>query len=363
MIAANHSTNSQDLKEYGNFLKVGEAAEFLGVSHSQIRLLCSKGELECHTTFGSHRRISAESISQYAFGVGLNESADNDAGGKGIYLYCRTSSESQRDALKNQKARLTEEVCKREGCKPEDLEIISECCSSMSANRKGLNKLVELMIKGSVKRIYLTYWDRISRSPAQTGLIEHIARMNRVEIVCVDEQEDLDAHSEMVKEVLNLITVFANRASSAKAAKLRAKTYSPETVERIAQLHKGKHSIKRIGEILAKENILTEQGTPIRQHNLKKFISQNKEMLETIATKSDDDKAIAWMKTNIEKTDNLEEKISSIEVWERYSSEMARKGKKTDSRKMVGIKATKFFDAKRVKRQKDRREFLGYKFK
>jgi len=70
-----------------------------------------------------------------------------------------------------------------------DTIVVYKDVASSFGNREGLNRLVDAIIEGKVKRLYCEYQDRLSRVPALTRLVEHLAKRYGVTIVCLDTEE------------------------------------------------------------------------------------------------------------------------------------------------------------------------------
>lgn len=113
-----------------------------------------------------------------------------------MVLYARVSSDKQKQAgsLERQIAKLRQVVSQRETLAPESIPLFQDCASSFG-ERKALNALVDAMLDGKVRKVYVLYMDRLSRVPSTTSLLEHIARRCNVEIIALetennDEEED-----------------------------------------------------------------------------------------------------------------------------------------------------------------------------
>lgn len=46
---------------------------------------------------------------------------------------------------------------------PKNLEVISDVASGLNDNRRGLNKLIDMVLDGKIDRIFVLYKDRLTR--------------------------------------------------------------------------------------------------------------------------------------------------------------------------------------------------------
>lgn len=117
----------------------------LGVSVPTIRRWQRSGKLhESHRTLGNHRRFSIESLRIF-----LGVSTDRKVIG-----YARVSSHDQKNDLITQA-----EFLMQHGCD----DVITDLGSGMNCRKRGLIKLLKLIVSGQVERLVLTHHDRLLR--------------------------------------------------------------------------------------------------------------------------------------------------------------------------------------------------------
>jgi len=75
-------------------------------------------------------------------------------------IYCRVSNTKQKDDLIKQE-QILKEWCVKNGYKID--YIFKDIASGMNENRKGLKELIDLVVTGKVKRVFITYKDRLTR--------------------------------------------------------------------------------------------------------------------------------------------------------------------------------------------------------
>ena len=69
-----------------------------------------------------------------------------------------------------------------------NLLVISDIGSGLNDNRKGLNKLIELILSGKVNRIFISYKDRLTRFGF--NYIKQLCDFNNTEIVIISSEEN-----------------------------------------------------------------------------------------------------------------------------------------------------------------------------
>ena len=220
------------------YVTTGKAASYAGVSRNTVKALLAADELQGFQTEGGHWRVSTASILSYVDGVEPEDLAGEATPNKGVVVYARVSSQNQKQAgaLARQVERLQDEVSKTEGIEADAIPVYQDCASAFG-NRDNLNRLVDAMLDGEVTKVYATYADRISRVPALTRMIEHIARRCNVELVFLDvEETDPTEQNEWVKELVAYITVISNRVSAAKSRLVTVKEVGEETIAKLLDM-------------------------------------------------------------------------------------------------------------------------------
>ena len=232
---ASTTLSPPDRNHNGQFLRISEASALLGVSQSTVRTLCESGDIQTYRTVGGHRRVCYSSAYAHAYGVQPDDKQNGENGTR-IAIYCRTSSESQRESLNRQTERLLSEVAQREGISEQEIKVYREVASSYG-NRKALNSLIDGMCEGKVSRVYVEFEDRLSRIESTTSIIFHIANRFGVEIVCLDtENTDPDDMAVAMGELLKHSQVLCARMAARKSALICRKVLPPECVQRIVEL-------------------------------------------------------------------------------------------------------------------------------
>lgn len=88
----------------------------------------------------------------------------------------------------------------------------------MDYYKKGLTKLLNLILEGKVKRLVLTHKDRLLRFGAE--LVFSICEAKNVEVIIINKgDENIKCEEELAKDVLEIITVFSARLYGSRSKK------------------------------------------------------------------------------------------------------------------------------------------------
>ncbi len=185
-------------------IKVGEAANILGVTVQTLRRWERTGELlPDKKTEGGTRYYSLDRL------LGRTVQKESTL----TYAYARVSSHDQKEDLERQKQALAV-FCASSGW---TYEIISDLGSGMNYKKKGLKNLLDAIVAKKIKRLVVTHKDRLLRFGAE--LIFTLCELHHVEVVIMNQGEDLSFEEDLAKDVLEIITVFAARLYGARSHK------------------------------------------------------------------------------------------------------------------------------------------------
>ncbi|BAF36227.1 putative site-specific integrase-resolvase [Microcystis phage LMM01] len=184
-------------------LTISEAAKLKGVSVSTLRRWESEGKLIPERTVNGHRRYT---ISQL---LGVKENLSYTVG------YCRVSSHDQKKDLERQKE-VVELFCAQNGWQ---VEIIDDLGSGLNYNKKGLKRLIRLIVDSKVERLVLTHKDRLLRFGSE--LIFSLCEQFGTEVVIINRTEDSTFEEDLAQDVLEIITVFSARLYGSRSHKNR----------------------------------------------------------------------------------------------------------------------------------------------
>ena len=96
-------------------------------------------------------------------------------------------------------------------------EVIQDLGSGMNYYKKGLKRLLDLILEGKIGRLVLTHKDRLLRFGAE--LIFTLCQARQVEVIIINQGDDVSFEEELAKDVLEIITVFSARLYGARSHK------------------------------------------------------------------------------------------------------------------------------------------------
>lgn len=182
-------------------LSRSEAAKLKGVSTSTLRRWEVEGKLIPERTVSGHRRYNLSQL------LGIEKELSFTIG------YARVSSHEQKQDLERQ-AQVLELFCVSNGW---TVDIIKDLGSGMNYNKRGLQRLIRLIVDNKVERLVLTHKDRLLRFGAELifSLCEHLG----TEIVIINRTEDTFFEEDLASDVLEIITVFSARLYGSRSHK------------------------------------------------------------------------------------------------------------------------------------------------
>lgn len=185
-------------------VKIGEAAALLGVSIITLRKWEKSGELlPDRKTLGGTRYYDAARLR----GLG-----DADAP---TICYARVSSHDQQADLERQHE-ILETYCAAKGWRT---EVIKDLGSGMNFSKKGLRRLLEIILRRQTKRLVITHQDRLLRFGAE--LVFALCEIQGIEIVIIHKGERPTFEQDLAQDILEIITVFSARLYGSRAKQNR----------------------------------------------------------------------------------------------------------------------------------------------
>ncbi len=183
-------------------LIISEAAYLLGVSTDTLRRWEKEGKITSSRTEGGHRRYDLTDILKDKEDEGLT------------ILYARVSTRPQLKDLARQIAVL-ETYAEIKGWK--NCQTIKDIGSGVNYRKKGLSKLLSILVEGQATRLVLTTKDRLLRFGSE--LVFSLCELYGVEVVILNKDPDSSPEEELVKDVLEIITVFSAKLHSMRSRK------------------------------------------------------------------------------------------------------------------------------------------------
>ena len=179
-----------------DYLSIGEASRYCGLSISTLRRMEEDGRLEVHhRTLGRHRRYSLAQLNTL-----IDKPCEDN---RAVVAYARVSTHKQKNDLKLQEQRLTQ-YCHEHY---ESHTLISDLGSGLNYKKRGLNKLIKMILSRQVKTLVLNYKDRLLRFGSE--IIFSLCRYFHVEVVILNKDKNATFEQEFAKDVLEVLTVFS----------------------------------------------------------------------------------------------------------------------------------------------------------
>jgi predicted site-specific integrase-resolvase len=184
-------------------LTIGQMAKRIGVAVVTLRRWEREGKLKpVNRTLGGHRRYDPY--------VG------NSGNTKKTICYARTSCSDQKEDLARQSERLRSYA---EAQHWPNIEVISDLGSGLNYRKKGLFRLIDLILRGDVSRLIIENKDRLLRFGAE--LIFLFCKFRAVKVVITDANKNESFEIALAKDVLEVITVFSAKLYGARSHKRR----------------------------------------------------------------------------------------------------------------------------------------------
>lgn len=174
-------------------MRIGKAAEYLGVSTITLRLYCNNGEIPYQRTPKGQRVFKKEDLDTF---LGRNQEPTPET-----TAYYLRASDGNKNTLKNQQEELEQAYGTAN-------HIYKDGASGLNENRKGLQRLIRDAEAGKIKHVYATYPDRISRFGVT--YIEHILEKAGCTITYLQEK-DKTPQEELMQDFMSLIANFSGR--------------------------------------------------------------------------------------------------------------------------------------------------------
>ena len=189
-------------------VKIGAAAKMLGTTPGQLRKWEANGELlPARKTQGGTRYYAIADL--FGRSAAASPAAASPAAASPeeplTVCYARVSSHDQKADLDRQQAAL-EAYCATKGWRT---RVIRDLGSGMNYRKKGLQELLELILRRRFERLVITHKDRLLRFGAE--LVFRLCELQGIEIVIVHQGEQPSFEEELAQDVLEIITVFSAR--------------------------------------------------------------------------------------------------------------------------------------------------------
>lgn len=168
-------------------LSIGSYAKYLGISKSTVYRYLKSGKIkESFKTIGKHRRFIIEN----------NKNK--------VVLYSRVSSHDQKKDLITQNEKLIQFA--KKNYTNYEIESILDLGSGINFNKKGLNKLILMIMNKELSVLVINHKERLLRFGFE--LINQICKLNNIKIVIIEENKNKSFEFELSENIIEIMTVF-----------------------------------------------------------------------------------------------------------------------------------------------------------
>ncbi|GAB6135188.1 IS607 family transposase [Thermococcus prieurii] len=182
-----------------------QASEILGVHPKTIQKWDREGKIKVIRTPGGRRRIPESEIRRL---LGIKEE-------NGLIIgYARISSHTQKDDLERQ-IEAIKEYARERGWQ---VKILKDIGSGLNENRKNYRKLLEMVAKGEVSKVIITYPDRLTRFGFKT--LQFFFQQHGAEIITIHER-DKTPREELIEDLMAIIIHFAGKLYGMRSHKYK----------------------------------------------------------------------------------------------------------------------------------------------
>jgi excisionase family DNA binding protein len=188
-----------------NYRTRKEACEILGIHYVTLYRLAEKKEIEI-IKIGERQLYN---VNKY-----LRKIKAEDEIKKKKICYCRVSSGKQKEDL-NRQIKFMEE-------KYPGYEIIKDIGSGINIERDGLNKIIDLAIKGELEELVIAYKDRLARFGYE--MIERIIEeYSNGKITIINKSEEETPAEEITKDIVLIMNVYVAKINGLRKYKNKMK--------------------------------------------------------------------------------------------------------------------------------------------
>ena len=190
-----------------------EASKILGVHQRTLYQWEEKGEIETIRTSGNKRLYNVKKY--LASKVKANNVCDNlddlDNNNEKLNIcYVRVSTQNQKEDLERQKLLMK--------TKYPNYIIIEDIGSGLNLNKRGINKIIHLGIKGKINELVIAYKDRLTRFGFE--LIEEIiTKYSNGKIIILNKSEEISQEEELVKDLMTIMNVYVAKMNGLRRYK------------------------------------------------------------------------------------------------------------------------------------------------
>lgn len=194
------------------FYKPKDIKELLNVSLGTVQNMTKDGRLIAIRNAKDRRMITRDSLIAYLDNIGLLIS--DDARIDVIYARVSTHKQKERGDLDRQIQSLKDFAINKN---PKSLETITDVASGLNDNRKGLNKIINMVQTDSIDRVFVSYKDRLTRFGF--NYLKAICDYHKTEIIIMSSETTTKSTSEeLAEDIVSIIHSFSGKMYGLRSA-------------------------------------------------------------------------------------------------------------------------------------------------
>jgi len=136
----------------------------------------------------------------------ISKKKENKNDNRKVICYARVSTHSQKKDLETQKQVLLK-YCNDNKIK--NHELINDLGSGLNYKKKGLNKIIELIVSNKIKQIIVTHKDRLLRFGSE--IIKKLCELFNVEFLILNFDESKSFEQGFCEDICEIMTVFSSK--------------------------------------------------------------------------------------------------------------------------------------------------------
>ena len=186
------------------YLSRKKASELLGLHYQTLNSMKNRGDIE-YIKMGTKGLYN---VDKYLRDKGITELGKR----KRSVCYCRVSSRKQSEDLERQ-IQFMKRLYPRN-------EIISDIGSGINMKRRGLNKIIDMAIKGEICEVIIAYRDRLARFGYD--MIERIIQeYSKGEIIVINDAEEKTPVEEITEDIISIMNVYTAKINGLRKYKTK----------------------------------------------------------------------------------------------------------------------------------------------
>ena len=205
-------------KEIPQFLTMQAACKHFGIQSGTLRNWCDKGYIHFTKSPGGVRIFNREHLQEIF--SGSDDSNASSPKTKHKIVYCRVSSNGQKDDLQRQVDCLRDQYPNH--------AIIQDIGSGINFRRRGLQTILEYAMRGDLEEVVVAFKDRLCRFGFD--LVQSVIEMSGGKLIVLDDENHKSSEQELAEDLLSIVHVFnCRQMGKRKYTKRSQVTNLPDT--------------------------------------------------------------------------------------------------------------------------------------